>query len=118
MAEATPETDKLEVPVGQTVKGGELVIVPTQTGLYRIECRGQGAPPKITDQIFTSLVLARRAVENYRRANAGLIAKEALKRRIASSPSIKEQRKEERRLAAMELKNGALESSEDDNDED
>jgi hypothetical protein len=109
----TQENDKLEVPVGQTVKGGDLVIVPTQTGLYRIEYRGVGQPPKFTDQIFTTLILARRAVDNYRRANAARIAKEELKNRIATGPSIKQQRLE----AAKALKNGELEAPNPDDEE-
>lgn len=109
----TQENDRLEVPVGRSVGGGELVIVPTQTGLYRIEYRGVGAPPRITEELFTSLLLARRAVENYRRENAATIAKRALKDKIVNSPSIKEQRKAE----ALKLKNGELETPEVDDEE-
>jgi predicted DNA-binding transcriptional regulator YafY len=113
MASTTPENDKIEISVGHTPKGGELVITTTKTGLYKIEYRGTGAPPKVTDQLFTSLLLAKRAMENWRRANAAQYAKEDLKNKIATSPSIKEQRK----IEAMKLKNGALETPEEDDEE-
>jgi hypothetical protein len=105
MAQVLPETDRLEVPVGQTVGGGDLVIVPTQTGLYRIEHRGPGAAPRVTEQLFTSLYLAKRAVDAYRRTNAAVIAKKALLDKVVEAPSLKEQRKQE----ALALKNGELE---------
>lgn len=108
MPSITVENDKLEVPVGRTVKGRDLVIVTTPLGHYRIEARGPGGPSFLSDQVFTSLTLAKRAVDNYRRANAAAIAKEELKNRVATGPSIKEQRKAERLAAAMELKNGEL----------
>lgn len=102
----TQGNDKLEVPVGKTVGGLDLVIVPTQTGLYKIEARGQGNAPGFTDQLFTTLLLAKRAVENYRRAMAATFAKNALKDRVVNAPSLKEQRKQ----AALKLKNGELET--------
>lgn len=114
MGPISPENDKLEIPVGTTARGGELVVVPTQTGLYKIEYRGAGVAPLVTEQLFTSLLLAKRAVENYRRANAATYAKEALKNKIINAPTIKEQRKAE----ALDLKNGELETPEKDDDED
>lgn len=104
MAQIIPENDKLVVPMGTTPKGAELAIVPTKTGLYKIEYLGAGSPPAFTEQLFTSLLLAKRAVENYRREHAALYAKEALKKKVVNSPSIKEQRKAE----ALELKNGEV----------
>lgn len=108
------ENGELEVPIGKTVTGSDLVIVATQTGMYKIECRGPGVPPPVCNEVFTSLLLAKRAMENYRRANAARYAKEALKQRIVENPSNKEQR----RLDALKLKNGELSTPDLDDDED
>jgi hypothetical protein len=110
VAQIFPENDKLEISVGETLGGKELVIVPTKTGLYRVEHRGAGAPPGFTDQVFTSLLLARRAVENYRRSIAAQLAVKSVKEKVISAPTHKEQR----RQAALETKNGELEVPETD----
>ena len=112
MAQIIPENDKLEVAVGTTPKGAEMVIVPTKTGLYKIEYRGSGNPPAFTEQLFTSLLLAKRAVEQYRLHSAASYAKEAVKKKVINSPSIKEQRKAE----ALELKNGEVSVTDDDDE--
>jgi hypothetical protein len=109
----TPESDKpREVPVGATVGGRDLVVTTNSMGYFIIEARGPGGVHPLTDQVFTSLLQAKRAVDNWRRANASLIAKEALKDRIVNSPTLKEQR----RAAAMALKNGELSTPEEDED--
>lgn len=56
--------------LGKTVGGADLFVVPTSAGLYKIECRGEGAAPKICEQTFTSLPFARRALRAYQEANA------------------------------------------------
>ena len=66
----SPEDDKFEVKIGETVAGADLVVVPTPAGLYKIICRGEGAAPKLCDQTFTTLPFARRALAVYRQANA------------------------------------------------
>lgn len=106
MASTTAESDKIEIPAGRSVGGTELVITTTPMGFYRIESRGPGPQPKIAEQIFTSLAIAKRELDAYRRANAGAYAKEALKDKIVNSPTIKERRRLEREAAALALKNG------------
>jgi hypothetical protein len=73
-----PENDKIPVSdeegefiikIGKTVAGADLVVVPTSAGLYKIECKGEGAAPKICEQTFTSLPFARRALRAYQEAN-------------------------------------------------
>lgn len=110
MADARVE---FEVEAGETPKGATFVIIPTATGMYKIDYKGAGAPPAITNQLFTSLLLARRALDNYRRALMGEYAKEELKNKIVNSPTIKEQRKAE----SLKLKNGELKTVPDDDEE-
>jgi hypothetical protein len=98
------ENDKLEVPVGTTAKGHDLVIVNTPMGFYRIESRGPGPQPQIANELFTSLTIAKRELDAWKRTNAALYAKEELKRKIVASPTHKEQRL----AAAKELKNGEV----------
>ena len=98
--------ETLEVPVGVTPKGQDLVIVTTPTGFYRIESRGPGAQPAIANEQFTSLTLAKRALDAWKREHAAAYAKEAVKSKVVKSPTHKEQRL----AAAMELKNGELEA--------
>jgi phosphatidate phosphatase APP1 len=108
------ENDKvLNIPVGSTIGGRELVVTTNSMGYYIIEAKGPGGPHPITDQIFTSLSQARRAADNYRRAHAAALAKEELKNQIVNSPTHKEQR----RAAALALKNGELSIPEEDNNE-
>ena len=102
------ENGRQEYPAGSTSNGRELRIVTTPTGFYQIEALGPGAPLTISEDRFTSLALAKQAVDAWRRANAAAYAKEDLKNRIAKGPSIKEQRKAEREAHALTLKNGEL----------
>ena len=106
MGQIIVENGEPEIPAGKTVAGHDLVIVTTPTGFYRVESRGPGPQPAISQQMFTSLAIARRELDAWRRANAGAFAKAALKDLIVNSPSIKEQRKMERQALAMSLKNG------------
>jgi hypothetical protein len=112
VAQIIPENDKLEVAMGTTPKGAELYIVPTKTGLYKIEYRGAGSPPAFTEQLFTSLLLAKRAVEQYRIHSAAEYAKQAVKQKVINSPTLKEQRA----AAALELSNGEVSVPEDDDE--
>lgn len=112
MATDLHETDKLEVSAGQTIKGYELVIVPTTSGLYRVEARGPGSTPFFEGELYTTLTLAKRAIDNYRRANAASYAKQAFIKKQSAAPSLKEQRK----AAALKLKDGALEEVELDSE--
>ena len=113
MPSTTVENDRIEVPAGTTAGGRELRIVSTPLGHYKIEAVGEGAPLGLTDETFTSLSLARRALDQYYRANAKNYAKEAAKTQTINSPTIKERRRLEREAAALELKNGELETPEE-----
>ena len=112
MEPISPDTDKLEVQVGRTPKGYDLVIVPTKNGLYRVESRGPGPTSYFENELYTTLSLARRAVDNYRRANATEYAKQAALAKSRALPSIKERRKAE----ALALKNGAVEVPDEDSE--
>lgn len=118
MATDLHETDnKLEVSVGQTIKGYELVIVPTKSGLYRVEARGPGSTAHFEGEQYTTLLLAKRAVDNYRRANAAQYSKQEFIKRQSTALSHKEQRKLAREEAALALKNGKVEVTTDDDTE-
>ena len=83
-----------------TIGGNELKIVSTPTGLYKIEARGGGAPPKLTEETFTNIEFAKRALARYEKQVSPVKRKkEAMQAGI------------ERRQAAVELKNGELEST-------
>jgi len=108
------ENGRQEYPAGNTSNGREIRIVTTPTGFYQIEALGQGAPLSISEDRFTSLALAKQAVDAWRRANAADYAKEDLKNKIVKGPTIKEQRKAEREAHALTLKNGELSVPEED----
>lgn len=81
----------------RAVSGNEFTITTTPTGLYRIVSRGAGAPPKITEELFTNIARAKAALERYERANAPTVRKKEIM-----------QAGIERRRAANELPNGEL----------
>jgi hypothetical protein len=85
----------------RTVGGAELVVVSTPTGLYKVEARGSGGDPAITQEFFTSLPLAHRAIAKYIARNAGTINK----KKTLSEGIARRQAAHER---ALETKNGEL----------
>lgn len=88
----------MEVTTGDTTAGGaKLVIVSANNGMYKIEARGEGASPKITEEFFTNIAFAKRALERY----LASVAPEKRKKEIMKAGV-------ERRQAALELKNGEL----------
>lgn len=107
------ENGRQEYPAGSTGNGRELRIVTTPTGFYQIEALGPGAPLSISEDRFTSLALAKQALDAWRRANAAQYAKEDVKRKVVEGPTIKQQRKAEREAHALTLKNGELEVPEE-----
>ncbi len=91
----------VEVSTDDTTLGGaKLVIVSANNGMYKIEARGEGAPPALCDQFFTNIPFAKRAIERYMAMTAGdRLKKETMKAGV------------ERRKAAFELKNGELDKT-------
>lgn len=96
----------MELLAGRTPKGAELYIVTDPMGHYRVERRGPGARLALEDERFTSLLLARRAVEIYNLENAKAFAKEANIQALVEMEPSKQARK--RRAEALELKNGEM----------
>lgn len=83
------ETDKVEVPTDvKTVTGQEFVITTTPTGYYMITTTATGVNPAISQERFTTIEHARRALNVYKAENAPAILKrqvmdEGIKRRKA-----------------------------------
>ena len=95
------DTEGVELDTGiATIGGSILKIVSTPTGLYAIVAEGSGAPPKLTEERFTNIHLAKRALASYERDTQSTRRKKQI---------IKEG--VERRAVALELKNGALEGT-------
>lgn len=60
------DEDKIEVISDQkSIGGGELVIVTTPTGYFKIVVRGEGAPLKISEDLFTSKRAAEEALKKF-----------------------------------------------------
>lgn len=66
-----------------TVSGRNISIKITETGYYRIDVAGQGDKPALCDEIFTSLLEARKAVSAYVQANRADIEKKKMIMEIA-----------------------------------
>ena len=62
----------------RTIADAQFVITTTPTGMYKIEVRGVGASPKLTEERFTNLNLAKRAIELYLNEHAGELNKRAI----------------------------------------
>lgn len=60
------DEDKIEIISDQkTVGGNDLVIITTPSGYFRIIARGEGAPLKISEDLFTSKRHAEEALRKY-----------------------------------------------------
>jgi hypothetical protein len=76
-----------------TVGGNQLKIKITEQGYYYIGVDGPGGRPTLSEQRFTSLSEARKALRAYVNDNQGMIEKQKFIEEMASRPSLKEQRK-------------------------
>ena len=79
-----------------TVGGQSLKIKITDTGYYYVDVDGPGGRPKISEQIFTGLSEARKALRAYVQDNLVMHNKQKFIEEMAAAPTIKEQRKAER----------------------
>ena len=86
------DEDKLEILTGvQSIGEADFVITTTPSGLYRIEARGPGASPKITEERFTNISLAKRALRKYVNDNAAEMTKKAvIKEGVARRKKLRE----------------------------
>src|SRR5207253_423039 len=98
----------MDLLAGRTPKGDELYIVTDPMGHYRIERRGPGPRMALEDERFTSLLLAKRAIEVYNIDNAKAFAKAANIQALVDAEPTKQAKA--RREHAQTLKNGELDT--------